>query len=48
MKESLEWHIKKVEKNLELIQQGKEEDVKVFIGNNMCQRDGLNMVSKMF
>ena len=33
--------------NLELMQQGKEEDAKVFVGNNTGQRKGLNMVSCM-
>ena len=46
-KESLGQHVKKVEKNLELIQQGKGEDAEVFVRNNTHQRDGLNMVSKM-
>ena len=46
-KESLKQHVKKVEKNLELIQQGKEEDAEVFVGNNTHQREGLNMVSEM-
>ena len=46
-KESLDRHVKKVEENLELIQQGKEEDAEVFVRNNTHQRDGFNMVSKM-
>ena len=46
-KESLDWHAKKVEENLALIQRGKGEDAEVFVGNNKHQRDGLNMVSKM-
>ena len=43
----MERHAKKVEENLALIQQGKEEDAEVFVRNNTRQRDGLNMVSKM-
>ena len=43
----MDHHVKKVEENLELKQQGKEEDAKVFVGNNTCWKDGLNMVSEM-
>ena len=32
---------------MDLIQQGKEEDAEVFIGNSTQQRNGLNMVSDM-
>ena len=46
-KRSLKQHVKKIEENLNLIQQGKEEDAEVFIGNNTRQRNGLNMVSDM-
>ena len=46
-KKSLKQHIKKIEENLTLIQQGKDEEVEVFVGNNTRQRNGLNMVSDM-
>ena len=46
-RESLDQHVKKVEENLQLIQQGKEKDAEVFVRNNMHQRDGLNMVSEI-
>merc|ERR1711989_289529 len=46
-KRSLKQHIKKIEENFNLIQQGKEEEAEVFIGNNTRQRKGLNMVSGM-
>ena len=42
-KRSLKQHIKKIEENLNLIQQGKEEEVEMFIGNDTR----LNMVSDM-
>ena len=32
---------------MELLQQGKENEAEVFVGNNTCQRSGLNMVSRM-
>ena len=35
-KKSREQHTRKVKENLVLIQQGKEEDAKVFIENNTC------------
>ena len=43
----LKQHVKKIEENLTLIQQGKEEEVEVFVGNNTQQRNSLNMVSDM-
>ena len=43
----LKQHVKKIEENLTLIQQGKEEEVEVFIRNNTRQRNSLNMVSDM-
>ena len=46
-KRSLKQQVKKIEENLNLIQQGKEEDAEIFIGNNTRQRNGLNMVSEM-
>ena len=46
-KKSWNRHAKKVEENLELLQQGKEEEAEVFVGNNTRQRSGLNMVSRM-
>ena len=46
-KKSLKQHVKKIEENLTLIKQGREEEVEVFVGNNTRQRDGLNMVSGM-
>ena len=46
-KKSLKQHVKKIEENLTLIQQGKEEEAEVFVGNNTRQRNGLNMVSDM-
>ena len=39
--------MKKLKENLELIQQEKEEDAKVFVGNNTYQRDDLNKVSQI-
>ena len=36
-----------MEENLDLLQQGKENEVEVFVGNNTPQRNGLHMVSKM-
>ena len=38
---------KKGGRNLELIKQGKGKDAEVFVGNNRCQRNGINMVSCM-
>ena len=38
--------IKKIEENLEPLQQGKEEEGEVFVGNNTRQ-SSLNMVSRM-
>ena len=46
-KKSLKHHVKKIEENLTLIQQGREDEAEVFVGNNTRQRDGLNMVSGM-
>ena len=46
-KRSLKQQVKKIEENLNLIQQEKEEDAEIFIRNNTRQRNGLNMVSEM-
>ena len=46
-KKSLRRHTRKVKENLTLLQQGKEEEAEVFVGNNTRQRDGLNMVAGM-
>ena len=46
-KRSLKQHVKKIEENLNLIQQGKEEEAEIFMGNNTRERNGLNMVSDM-
>lgn len=45
-KRSLKQQVKKIEENLNLIQQGKEEYAEIFIGNDTRQRNGLNMVSE--
>ena len=39
--------VKKIDENLNLLQQGKEEDTEIFIRNNTRQRNRLNMVSEM-
>ena len=36
-----------MEEKLDLLQQGKENEAEVFVGNNTHQRNSLNMVSKM-
>ena len=45
-RKSLDQHVKKVEENLELIK-SKEEDAKVFVGNNTHQRDDINRLSQI-
>ena len=39
-KQSLKQQVKKIEENLNLLQQGKEEDLEIFISNNTRQRNG--------
>ena len=46
-KKSLRQHARKVQENLKLLQQGKEEEVEVFVGNNTRQRDGKSVVAGM-
>ena len=46
-KKSLTQHARKVKETLMLLQQGKDEEAKVFVRNNTKQRNGKNMVTRM-
>ena len=44
---SLTQHVRKVKETLTLLQQGKDEEAEVFIGNNTKQRNRKGMVAGM-
>ena len=46
-KKSLTQHARKVKETLTLLQQGKDEEAEVFVGNNTKQRNGKGMVARM-
>ena len=46
-KKSLRQHVRKIKENLTLLQQGKEDEAEVFVGNNAKHREGTNMVAGM-
>ena len=46
-KKSLTQHVRKVKETLTLLQQGKDEEAEVFVGNNTKQRNGKDMVTGM-
>ena len=46
-KKSLTQHARKVKETLMLLQQGKDKEAEVFIGNNTKQRNGKGMVAGM-
>ena len=46
-KKSLTQHARKVKETLTLLQQGKDEEAEVFVGNNTKQRNGKGMVAGM-